>query len=214
MVTVLDIDLEGKAMHCSYCFREIEKARAVIPSSDRLSAAYCSQECHVSANTQFQDLLFAARPPLAPEGAAELPAELKAERAKAQEAFVAHIKKAGNAAPLLAARLIARQITAEILKMVSGVSLPQLDLPVAGSKDYALNDHVERLRYLELTVPQNETKLLRNVLQTALPGLEAFVTDERHAIVLGKMAYNSYGVCFGGGRDDKVGFLTEALQIC
>jgi len=45
--------------------------------------------------------------------------------------------------------------------------------------------------------------LLAKVLATAVPGLEQFVTDERHATLLGKMAYNAYGVCFGGGRDDK-----------
>jgi len=36
-----------------------------------------------------------------------------------------------------------------------------------------------------------------------LPGLEQFITDERHATLLGKMVYNSYGVCFNGGREDK-----------
>jgi len=33
--------------------------------------------------------------------------------------------------------------------------------------------------------------------------LEQFVTEERHATLLGKMAYNAYGVYFDGGRDDK-----------
>lgn len=71
--------------------------------------------------------------------------------------------------------------------------------------DYSLYDHLERLRYLEVEAPAQETKLLRSVFQTALPGLEAFITDERHATLKGKMAYNAFGVVYNGGRDDKVG---------
>lgn len=70
--------------------------------------------------------------------------------------------------------------------------------------DYSLYDHLERLRYLEVEAPEQETKSLRDVFQTALPGLEAFITDERHAMLKGKMAYNAYGVVYNGGRDDKV----------
>ena len=51
---------------------------------------------------------------------------------------------------------------------------------------------------------EEEVKLLAKVLATAVPGLDQFTSrDERHATLLGKMAYNAYGVCFGGGRDDK-----------
>lgn len=70
--------------------------------------------------------------------------------------------------------------------------------------DYSLYDHLERLRYLEVEAPAQETKLLRSVFQTALPGLEAFITDERHATLKGKMAYNAYGVVYNRGRDDRV----------
>lgn len=70
--------------------------------------------------------------------------------------------------------------------------------------DYTLYDHLERLRYLEIEVPEQETNLLRSVFETAIPGLESFITDERHATLKGKMAYNAYGVVYNGGRDDKV----------
>jgi import receptor subunit TOM20 len=126
-------------------------------------------------------------------------------RRKAQANFVKYLQKEGRAAPLLVARFIARQVAVETGKMLPGGLKPaDDDFAGADSVEYALNDHLERLRYLEVTPPKEERGLLVDVLQTALPGLEQFVTDERHATLLGKMAYNSYGVCFAGGRDDKV----------
>lgn len=90
--------------------------------------------------------------------------------------------------------------------MVAGgkKSTDKNDFTDAESGDYLLADHMERLRYLEVKPSAEELPLLVDVLQTALPGLEQFVTDERHATLLGKMAYNAFGVCFGSGRDDKV----------
>ena len=71
---------------------------------------------------------------------------------------------------------------------------------------YGASDHLERLRFLEGDVSDEEVRALRAVLGAALPGLENSVLEDRHAILVGKMAYNSIGVCPDGGRDDKVGF--------
>lgn len=112
-------------------------------------------------------------------------------------------------APLLVSRFIARQVAAETAKMVNdasgirGEATGKVDYTDADEGDYQLADHMERLRYLEVVPPQEQLPLLVDVLQTALPGLEQFVTDERHATLSGKMAYNAYGVCFDGGRDDR-----------
>lgn len=78
------------------------------------------------------------------------------------------------------------------------------DFTDAEGGEYLLADHVERLRFLELAADADGMKHLSQVLETALPGLEQFVTEERHVTLLGKMAYNAYGVYFDGGRDDKV----------
>lgn len=139
--------------------------------------------------------------------APDMPGESREERDAAQAAFVDHIKKNGKAAPLLVARFVARQVSAETAKMIPGNIAAQVtyDAPAADSGDYTMDDHVERLRYLELKAPEDDYKLLGKVLSTALPGLEQFINDERHATLLGKMAYNDYGVCFDDGRDDKVG---------
>jgi len=65
-------------------------------------------------------------------------------------------------------------------------------------------DHMERLRYVDTEVTQEEKTLLTDVLASALPGLERLLGDDRHNVLKGKMRYNSIGVGFNGGRDDKV----------
>lgn len=135
------------------------------------------------------------------------PFELE-ERRKAQTLYVEYIKKQNKVASLLAARLIARQIALETSKFVPGGEASKIhvegDFTAAEGGDYVLADHLERLRFVDVTVSAEETVLLISVLRSALPGLESFVQDEAFKILLGKVAYNAYGVCFSGGRDDKV----------
>lgn len=133
--------------------------------------------------------------------------DAQADRVAAQVAFAQDINDKAKAVPLLVARFIARQVAGETTKMVPGgadTKAAMSDCPEADGGEYTLYDHIERLRYLECEAPEDEMKLLSNVLSTAVPGLEAFITEERHATLLGKMAYNSYGICTGGGRDDRV----------
>ncbi len=75
------------------------------------------------------------------------------------------------------------------------------DFTDAEEGDYLLADHIERLRYLEVKVNEEELPLVSGLLEKTLPGLEQFVTEERHATLLGKMMYNAIGV---GSREDKV----------
>ena len=70
--------------------------------------------------------------------------------------------------------------------------------------EYAIGDHVERLRFVDGKVSEDESKLLSAVLGSALPGLDQFVTAERLAVLVGKMNYNAIGVCPSGGRDNRV----------
>ena len=86
------------------------------------------------------------------------------------------------------------------------------DFTDAEGGEYLLADHDERLRFLELAADADGTKHLSQVLDTAIPGFEQFVTEERHVTLLGKMAYNAYGVYFDGGRDDKVSLLVSPSQ--
>jgi import receptor subunit TOM20 len=126
-----------------------------------------------------------------------------AGREAAQSALVNYINKSNKAVPLLVARFIARRVASEIaILMPVGDALPS-DIPESESGGYTISDHIERLRYLEVEAPE-DIKVISRVLSAALPGLEQSVTEEQYATLLGKMAYNAYGVCFGDGRDDKV----------
>lgn len=173
-----------------------------------LSSTFCSKACLVANQSQSHSLLFTTESPLPAEISSGPASEAANEaRQRAQANFVAYIKKEGRATPQLVARFIARQVALETIKMVEGGKKPvdKDDFTDAEGSEYLLADHMERLRYLEVKPTAEELPLLVSVLQTALPGLEQFVTNERHATLLGKMAYNAFGVCFGGGRDDKVG---------
>ncbi|KAF8076722.1 MAS20-domain-containing protein [Lyophyllum atratum] len=208
VVTALDADLQGSGKYCAHCFRVIQEAMSIqVPAeSNPLSSTFCSKVCLVANRSQSHNLLFTTESPLPAEISAgpATPSTIEARR-KAQEKYVAYLKKEGRAAPILVARFIARQVGLETAKMVEGGKKPteKIDFTDAEGGEYLLADHIERLRYLEVTPPEEELPLLVDILQTALPGLEQFVTDERHSTLLGKMTYNSFGVSFGGGRDDK-----------
>ena len=181
--------------------------------SNRLACTFCSKACLVANKAQSHSLLFTTDSPLPPEIAPgpQLPDALE-KRKQAQDKFVAYLKKEGRAAPLLVARFVARQVALEtnkILDSVKKTSPEKTDFTDAEGGGYQLADHVERLRFLEVVPPKDEFPLLVEVLKYALPGLEHFILDERHATLHGKMAYNAYGVTFGGGRDDKVRILTS-----
>ncbi|TFK55459.1 MAS20-domain-containing protein [Heliocybe sulcata] len=202
IVTVLDLDLEGTGRYCTQCFRQIEEDTAVFAEDDRLSAVYCSKDCQARSKSQSENILFGIEPLLPPEIAPDL-TNLD-ERKAAQQAFVDYLKRRGKAVPLLVSRFLARQVASETMKMVPGVAG---STPVSSNSiedgEYSLMDHIERLRYLVTNVPEEEVTLVSGVLKTALPGIEAFVSQDRQTVLSGKMAYNAIGVCFGNGRNDK-----------
>ena len=210
MVSVLDPDLRATGAHCAHCFRRIESSESFeLPAdTDPLHSKFCSKDCLAANKSQSHSLLFTTESPL-PEEMVTAPVSPDAieARQKAQTDFASYTKKEGRAVPLLVARFIARQVAREITKMTSSGKTSDLKDEYTGAdiEEYQLADHMERLRYLEVQSPAEEFRLLVDILQTALPGLEQFITAERHATLLGKMAYNAIGVYFGGGRDDKAG---------
>ncbi|KZT29328.1 MAS20-domain-containing protein [Neolentinus lepideus HHB14362 ss-1] len=202
IVTVLDLDLEGKGIYCTHCFREIEKDMAIHAEQDRWDAVYCSKDCQVNSKTQSENILFGLEPILPPQIAPDL--TNKEERKAVQQVFVDYLKRRGKAVPLLVSRFLARQVAAETTKMIpaAGGSSPAASNSLEDG-EYSFMDHIERLRYLVTSIPDEEVTLVANVLKAALPGIEAFVSQERQILLTGKMAYNAIGVCFGGGRHDK-----------
>ena len=207
VVAVLDPDLEGQGTYCSHCLRSIEQDKAIRPESDRFDSAYCSEDCRERAKIQTQNLLFgldAVLPPELDQGQSEL---TKPARDEVQKKFADYIKEQGRSVLMLSSRFVARQVAIETAKMApnkTGVLARELEEAQIGGTEYSLYDHMERLRFTEGKVSEEETKLLCAVLGAALPGLEQSVTDERFATYQGKMAYNAIGICYNDGRDDKV----------
>ncbi|KAI0304065.1 hypothetical protein BC826DRAFT_210872 [Russula brevipes] len=110
---------------------------------------------------------------------------------------------------LLVARFIARQVVNETAKLLPA-GHPSARKPEAADPDdewtahgYTLFDHMERVRFLELSGREGEAEQLRAILKANLQGLEDFFTDERYIALVGKMAYNAYGISPAAeGRDD------------
>ncbi|KAI9069255.1 MAS20-domain-containing protein [Trametes sanguinea] len=204
-VVALDADLEGKGTHCSYCFRSIEEGKAITPAHDKLGSAYCSEECRIKGHLGWQNILFGLDPVLPPELDNGMSALTADQRKKAQEPFTEFITTKAKRANLLAARFVAKQIAHETVKLLPKKP-KELEEELKGMADkdiYNIGDHVERLRFVEGHVTDEEVKLLGAVLGSALPGVEQSVTEERHAALVGKMQYNAIGVTPGGGRDDR-----------
>ncbi|KAF8165662.1 hypothetical protein B0H34DRAFT_780452 [Crassisporium funariophilum] len=215
VVAALDLDLQEKGTHCGHCLRPIQPEMSLqLPkdsSSSSFHLTYCSRACMIASKNQSHTLLFTLDSPLPSEiPSAPTPPEMMEARKTAQAKFVEYLKKENRAAPLLVASFIARQVALETQKMVEATNpgkkaSADFDFTDTDNQDdrYALADHMERLRYLEVVPNPEELGLLCEVLKTALPGLEEFATEERHMTLSGKMAYNAFGVCFGGGRDDR-----------
>jgi import receptor subunit TOM20 len=181
-VAALDPDLEGAGTRCSLCLRAVPPRPRIGDPEDPLGSVYCSAECSDRAEAQYRRLLFAPKPALptelesaggADDGASEPP---MAERLAAQAAFVAFLKGAARerTVPHLLARYLARQVALETAKLLQGqlgakVGVYKADLPDV--PQYTLMDHIERLRFLDISVPDEENDMMRELLRTALPGL-------------------------------------------
>lgn len=205
VVAALDLDLQSTGSHCSHCLRKIDPDMSLRLSDDPLKAAYCSKACQTKASIESHNLLFGQDPPFPNLPSANPTSNLaKQNRREAQERLVASLS-GGKITALLVARFIGRQVTAEITKLGTDKTgaTPITASGGASAEGYSLYDHIERLRYLELSIQHEEVQLITQVLETAMSGLEQFVTDERYITLRGKMAYNAIGVCFGGGRSDK-----------
>ncbi|KAI0089146.1 hypothetical protein BDY19DRAFT_944404 [Irpex rosettiformis] len=209
VVAALDPDLQEAGTNCTHCFRLIHQADAVSSDNDPLHAVYCSAECQAKSKLQSHHCLFLPEPLLPPE--LDQGQSLNTEaRSKGQQAFADYLKETKKTHPMLVARFAARQIATEIGKLTEQVTKQDtssiLDLPnyvEKGGPEYALGDHFERLRYVDAPVPEEETKVIQGVFSNSLPGLDQFLTDERHGIMLSKVAYNAIGVTFSGGRDNR-----------
>ena len=232
MATALDLDLQSAGTHCTHCFRSFEENDSLPVPNDPLNAIYCSQTCQVANTHHSHNILFSLNPAIPPElnavGQPPPPPPTEAEntaRKAAQEAFIAHVKAQNEIFPLLVLRFIARMFVEQTQKVASirgssstDPTIPDPDLPEPDAKDgtseYSFYDHVEPLKYHEVApdAVEQELKLAQDLLEKAVEGLTGFVTDEQYALFKGKVVYNTFGVCFSGGRDDRVSALLRPRQ--
>jgi import receptor subunit TOM20 len=211
IVAVLDPDLEGKGLHCSQCLRQIDEGTALKPHGDRLASAFCSKECEAKLKGESQLLLFGPEYAIPIELNPNQGPENTMKRSDAQIAFARFVRESDKIQATLVARFIAKQVISETLKLLppNHPSNPTTQPQAAADSEwttngYTLFDHMERVRFLELSGKEGEAEQLRSIMKANLPGLEEFVTDERYTTLTGKMAYNAYGISPSGGRDDKV----------
>ncbi|KAB5596319.1 MAS20 domain-containing protein [Ceratobasidium theobromae] len=216
VVAALDSDLQAQRTHCTHCLQQVDSPQSVL--DDPINAIYCSTACEHASKTQSQNVLFGLDPPL-PLAPGELqPPRTQADlavRRKIQEEFIKILRKTGATHPLLVGRFIASMVAEQGAKLSAAASsssgtpspaaLFDLPEPDSNSNTYSFYDHIERLKYLEIVetpAELEEVNSLKQVLKSALDGLEEFV-GERYPLLKGKMAYNAIGVTFSGGRDDK-----------
>ena len=199
--------MEGKGSHCSQCLRQIDEGAAIKPDNDRLSSAFCSKECEAKLKADSQSLLFGPEYAIPIEINPNQGPESAKKREDAQIAFSRFVRESGGIQGMLVARFVARQLVNETVKLLPAnhpQAVPALQVDELTENGYTLFDHVERVRYLELDGKEGEAEQLRTIMKVNLQGLEDFVTDERYTMLVGKMAYNAYGISPAGGRDDKV----------
>ncbi|KAF7302101.1 SET domain-containing protein [Mycena indigotica] len=184
MLTCLDYDLQHAGTHCIQCFCTITAPETLLRKQDGILS--------------FSRLTLPLPAIVELGGLAMSPATLDARR-EAQAHLSAYLKKDSRAGALLVAQFIARQLTA-----VSKEASAAPDFAGADIAEYRIEDHVERWTTGPLTPPEQEYELLVSMLKTTLPGLEAFLAEDSHKSLLGKLVFNAFGVCYGEkGRDDR-----------
>lgn len=169
IASALDPSLEGNEF-CSYCLKELNGAKFV-DESDLFGAIYCSESCKDKAMTEYETLLFTTRDDSSSSKEARLKDSVKSGKVKY---------------PLMIARFLAKMVHEETQKVATGIE-----------EEYSTWDHIERLRFLSVNPSDKESKeikLMRDLFETKVPGMEEFISEERYLMLKGKLLYNAYGI--------------------
>lgn len=164
----------------------------------------------MQAKNQYQNILFGIESPVHLES---ILVDEK-ERRHAQIAFASYLKNSNQLTGVLASRLWGLHIACETTKLSPPNDPIHSHIPeLAMSSDFGLTDHLDRMRYV-LTPDPEEWEHFNNLLAKTLPGLEAAHPLEQHTVFRSKTAYNMIGVCYGGGRDDRVSMIYSLSPTC
>ena len=205
MVAALDFGSYKSGDFCTHCFKRLQAGTHASIEPDSLRGAFCSQQCNLRTKLQTDNFLFAEGRAL-PLGLDEEPSEeAKVDKKEAQEGFIDTWKNSGKASVLLAARLSALQVNAEIVKAVSQAEALRAEFPqLCFVHEYSVADHMERLRFIDTEIPKVELRSLQHLLAVTMPTLSATFTDERYSVMRGKIAYNAFSVNIGEEGENDV----------
>ncbi|KAJ3360063.1 hypothetical protein GGF32_008650 [Allomyces javanicus] len=155
--------------YCAHCFKPTACDGKV--ESTRTGATYCSKACEDIAWETYESLLFA---------------DYTRPGGSTTTTLVAECATDGVIVPLHMARFLAYMVHEDTKKAEN----PDAD-------GFGVWDHIERLRYLELTPTAIDAKyitMLQTLLGEKVPGLEDFLTLERYLLLKGKFLYNQMAV--------------------
>ncbi|KNE71666.1 hypothetical protein AMAG_20465 [Allomyces macrogynus ATCC 38327] len=155
--------------YCAHCFKPTACDGKV--ESARTGATYCSKACEDVAWDTYESLLFA---------------DYTRPGGSTTTTLVTECATDGVIVPLHMARFLAYMVHEDTKKAEN----PDAD-------GFGVWDHIERLRYLELTPTAIDAKyitMLQTLLGEKVPGLEDFLTLERYLLLKGKFLYNQMAV--------------------
>lgn len=156
---------------CSACLKQIPASEPKVNCSEQCDkVVYCSVDCQEKAFAQYHAYLCTA----------------KSEVTSKENEFAAKAIKQNVKYPSMIARFLATMVYEETNKV-----------PTGRDDEYNTWDHIDRLRFLEVTPDATEAEdiiLLKELLGPKVPGIDEFVTEERYLTLKGKLLYNAYGV--------------------
>ncbi|KAI9225405.1 MAG: MAS20 protein import receptor-domain-containing protein [Piptocephalis tieghemiana] len=167
VVSALEPSLEGK----HYCHHCLTHTVTTLPCPTCSEIVYCSKSCQETADSTYHaSMCSGSTSPVSGKlGVKEM------------------VKEGNLKVPSMIAKLFTTAVAEEQKRIAA-------ELP---SEEYGVWEHLERLRYLELTPGPEEAKERDNIislLSTKVPGMEEFVNEERYLTLKGRILYNFYAI--------------------
>ncbi|PIA18610.1 MAS20-domain-containing protein [Coemansia reversa NRRL 1564] len=157
---------------------------------------YCSEKCRQDAYDGYHQFL------------------CPNSNSSAAREFALLAQQSHELSPILIAKffgiLLDREKKKELERMLGGANVKQS----SDIDEYTTWEHLECMRYLELIPTSNDSKMLKKLgelLNSNVPGLTEFVTNDRYTMLKGKLDYNAYAVHSADGVE--VPLETEETRV-
>ncbi|KAJ2803103.1 mitochondrial import receptor subunit tom20 [Coemansia guatemalensis] len=144
---------------------------------------YCSEKCRQDAYDGYHQIL------------------CPSSSSSAAREFALLAQQSHELSPILIAKffgiLLDNEKKKELKRVLAGANVNQSEVD-----EYTIWEHLECMRYLELIPTSNDSKMLKKLgelLNSNVPGLTEFVTNDRYTMLKGKLDYNAYAVHSASG---------------